>query len=197
VAEAYGLNREQYAHILSTFSHRNYPKAPNQCLAAFDELKSIGLDAFTKKHDPYWDIPLNENLPQPVIDLPILNSSAEPSASARRKGSAWNVSEEASHYGLPFDEPSSESPTSPSQSRQEVAEGHTHHRGRPAAGLDDQVFGRIKALLRERGNITSTDAQALTGLDATAVRPYLLKIIADGLATQEGQRRGTTYRLKQ
>ena len=36
----------------------------------FDELKAIGLDAFTKKHDPYWDIPLNENLPQPVIDLP-------------------------------------------------------------------------------------------------------------------------------
>ena len=37
----------------------------------FDELKAIGLDAFTKKHDPYWDIPLNENLPQPVIDLPV------------------------------------------------------------------------------------------------------------------------------
>jgi hypothetical protein len=27
--------------------------------------------AFTRKHDPYWDIPLNENLPQPAIDLPI------------------------------------------------------------------------------------------------------------------------------
>lgn len=71
VAHAYGLTRDQYAHVLSTFSHASYPDAPRQCLAAFDELQSLGLDAFTKKHDPYWDIPLNENLPQPVIDLPI------------------------------------------------------------------------------------------------------------------------------
>ncbi len=71
VAQAYGLTRDQYAHVLSTFSHSSYKDAPRQCLAAFDELQSIGLEAFTKKHDPYWDIPLNENLPQPVIDLPI------------------------------------------------------------------------------------------------------------------------------
>jgi hypothetical protein len=44
----------------------------------FDELKQLGLDEFTKKHDPYWDIPLNENLPQPVIDLPIPEQSDEP-----------------------------------------------------------------------------------------------------------------------
>ncbi len=71
VADAYGLNREQYAHVLSTFSHKSYPKAYELCLAKFDELKEIGFDAFTKKYDPYWDIPLNENLPRPVIDLPI------------------------------------------------------------------------------------------------------------------------------
>jgi len=71
VADAYGLTREQYAHVLSTFSHKSYPKAPEICLARFDELKSIGLDAFTKKHDPYWDIPLNESLPKPVIELPL------------------------------------------------------------------------------------------------------------------------------
>ena len=41
------------------------------CLARFDELKHLGLDKFTRKYDPYWDIPLNENLPQPVIDLPL------------------------------------------------------------------------------------------------------------------------------
>jgi hypothetical protein len=52
-------------------SHSSYKDVPRQCLAAFDELQSIGLKAFTQKHDPYWDIPLNENLPQPVIDLPI------------------------------------------------------------------------------------------------------------------------------
>jgi hypothetical protein len=71
VADAYGLNREQYAHILSTFSHKSYPKAPQLCLACFDELQNIGLEAFTQKYDPYWDIPLNENLPKPVIELPI------------------------------------------------------------------------------------------------------------------------------
>ncbi|BAC90681.1 Eco57I restriction-modification methylase domain-containing protein [Gloeobacter violaceus] len=73
VADAYGLEREQYAHILSSFSHRSYPKAPKLCLAKFDELQEIGLGAFTKKYDPYWDIPLNENLPQPVIDIPLLD----------------------------------------------------------------------------------------------------------------------------
>jgi hypothetical protein len=71
VADAYCLSRTQYAHVLSTFSHARYKKAPELCLARFDELKQIGLEAFMKKHDPYWDIPLNENLPKPVIDLPI------------------------------------------------------------------------------------------------------------------------------
>src|SRR5208283_3521759 len=71
VAQAYGLTRDQYAHVLSTFSHSSYKDAPRQCLAAFDELQSLGLEAFTRRHDPYWDIPLNESLPQPVIDLPI------------------------------------------------------------------------------------------------------------------------------
>jgi len=77
VADAYGLDRAQYEHILSTFSHKSYPKAPEQCLAAFDELSEIGLEAFTKKHDPYWDIPLNEELPKPVIDLPIPSDSMD------------------------------------------------------------------------------------------------------------------------
>ena len=33
VADAYGLSRDQYAHVLSTFKHTNYPKAPELCLA--------------------------------------------------------------------------------------------------------------------------------------------------------------------
>lgn len=70
VAQAYGLDREQYAHVLSTFSHRSYPKAPELCLARFDELAEVGLDAFTRKWDPYWDVPLNESLPVAVIEIP-------------------------------------------------------------------------------------------------------------------------------
>lgn len=71
VADAYGLSREQYEHVLSSFSHKSYPKAPVLCLAKFDELKQIGLEEFTRKYDPYWDIPLVETLPKPAIDLPI------------------------------------------------------------------------------------------------------------------------------
>jgi hypothetical protein len=93
VADAYGLSRDQYAHILSTFKHASYPKAPELCVATFDELKAIGLDEFTRQHEPYWDIPLNENLPQPVIELPGLAGAAgdrfnleEPVGKGRRKG---------------------------------------------------------------------------------------------------------------
>ena len=50
------------ARVLSTFSHTSYKDAPRQCLAAFDELQQLGLEAFTQKHDLYWNIPLNENL---------------------------------------------------------------------------------------------------------------------------------------
>ena len=69
VAQAYGLDREQYAHVLSTFSHKSYPKALALCLARFDELAEIGLEAFTRKWDPYWDVPLNEGLPEAVIEI--------------------------------------------------------------------------------------------------------------------------------
>jgi hypothetical protein len=74
VAQAYGLDRAQYAHVLSTFSHKSYPQAPALCLARFDELAEIGLEAFTKKWDPYWDVPLNEALPEAVIELPVVAS---------------------------------------------------------------------------------------------------------------------------
>jgi len=67
---ANGLTRDQYAHGLSTFSRTSYKEAPRECLAAFDELQSLGLEAFAEKHDPYWDIPLNEDLPQPTVEMP-------------------------------------------------------------------------------------------------------------------------------
>ena len=72
VADEYGLPREQYDHVLASFSHKSYLRAPELCLARFDELKAIGIEAFTRKYDPYWDIPLNENLPAPVISIPML-----------------------------------------------------------------------------------------------------------------------------
>lgn len=70
VANAYGLDREQYAHVLASFSHSSHKQAPDLCLWAFDELKQLGLEAFTQHYDPYWDIPLVTSLPKPVLDLP-------------------------------------------------------------------------------------------------------------------------------
>ena len=57
--------------------------------AALDELKSLGLAAFTKKHDQYWNIPFNENLPQPVIDLP-MPAAATDEAPRHRAGELFD-----------------------------------------------------------------------------------------------------------
>ncbi len=76
VADAYGLAREHYEHVLGSFSHKSFPDAPKLCLAAFDELKTIGLEAFLKKQDPYWNVPLNKELPKPVIELAIPEQKA-------------------------------------------------------------------------------------------------------------------------
>jgi hypothetical protein len=83
VADAYRLDRAQYEHVLASFSHRSYPDAPRRCLEAYDEMKRIGLARFYKKHDPYFDIPLVETLPQPVIDLPVSAESAVPHQAAK------------------------------------------------------------------------------------------------------------------
>jgi len=74
VADAYGLSRDQYEHVLHSFDRASGPNPHTGiCLEKFDELKASGPDAFTKKYDPYWDIPLVESLPKPVIDLPLPN----------------------------------------------------------------------------------------------------------------------------
>ena len=98
VAHAYNLTLDQYAHVLSTFSHASFPDAPRQCLAAFGELQSLGLEAFARKHDPYWNIPLNENLPQPVINLAIPASPpSEPSPP--RTGELFDIRTTTAHPG--------------------------------------------------------------------------------------------------
>ncbi len=63
VARSYGLTRADYAAILAGFSHRSAPASPALCLAAFDELAAIGLDAFRGTYDPYVDVPLISSNP--------------------------------------------------------------------------------------------------------------------------------------
>lgn len=65
----YGLERAQCERVLSTFSHKSYPRAPELCLAPFDELKRLGLEPFCAKHDRYWGAPFVETRPGPVVDL--------------------------------------------------------------------------------------------------------------------------------
>jgi hypothetical protein len=43
IACRYGLTRDQYRHILASFSHRSHPQAAGLCLAAFDMAKNRSL----------------------------------------------------------------------------------------------------------------------------------------------------------
>jgi predicted HTH transcriptional regulator len=61
--------------------------------------------------------------------------------------------------------------------------------------VQEETYQLIALLLEERGTITSADAQELTGLDAAGVRPHLQRLVTNGKAVAEGQRRGTRYRL--
>ena len=74
VAHGYALSRREYERILGSFRHKSFAAAPGLCLAAFDELARIGQDAFCRRHDPYWDIPLVTTLAHPIIDLPVAHS---------------------------------------------------------------------------------------------------------------------------
>jgi hypothetical protein len=60
VADAYGLARAGYAHLLASFSHRSRSDAALLCLSAFDALLADGAVAAYQRHDPYWRLPLLE-----------------------------------------------------------------------------------------------------------------------------------------
>ena len=85
VAQAYGLNRAQYEHVLHSFDRASGTNPHTAiCLAKWDELQDTGLSAFTQKYDPYWDIPLIESLPEPVIELPSLEPNIKPGQAVQR-----------------------------------------------------------------------------------------------------------------
>jgi hypothetical protein len=52
------------------------------------------------------------------------------------------------------------------------------------------------ATLRAKGSLASSDAQAATGLDAAGIRPLLQRLVSEGAAKVEGQKRGTRYVAK-
>jgi hypothetical protein len=65
VAHAYGLNREDYHHILTGFSHKAHAAAPELCRVAFDALNDSGATAFYRRHDPFANVPLIDTIGQP------------------------------------------------------------------------------------------------------------------------------------
>ena len=188
VADAYGLSRDQYGHVLSTFSHKSYPNAPDLCLAAFDELKAIGLEAFTKKHDPYWDIPLNENLPEPVIDLPIPDEAraAGAAGSRDRKGQTTFLGPGPLYAQADAQEPGPQPAQTPRR------RGRKPKADAPEATEHD--YQELLAALRNRGELTSADAQKLLNHPAATLRPLLKRLVEKGHAVKEGKGRGTVYR---
>jgi hypothetical protein len=181
VADAYGLSREQYAHILSTFNHRSYSQALELCLARYDELKTMGLDTFARKYDPYWDIPLNEHLPEPVIDLPIVE--ATPADNNLITAEQDQLTLLAAESSVSWD-------TSPPP-RTHSSKSTTSRR--ITVDADDDTHDLLKLLLEEQGVITSAEAQEFTGLNAAGVRKLLKRLVDDGIVVQQGSRRGMTY----
>jgi hypothetical protein len=84
VACGYGLGRNDYRHILTGFSHKADPTAPEQCLAAYDSLMARGARKFYRMHDPFCDVPLIDTPGQPDSESPTLSATLIPSTPADR-----------------------------------------------------------------------------------------------------------------
>jgi hypothetical protein len=173
VAYSYKLNRDQLATILSTFKHKTHPEAASLCLRAFDELLLNGLENFARKHDPYFDIPTSESLPQPAVDFAIPEQTKVSVTLSKSRPT------QSPGPMLPFREPAPARAT-------HIAEPRPTYSGADHATT-------LLTLLQDHGSITCSDAQTATGLDAAGVRPLLQRLVDDGHATVEGQKRGTRY----
>jgi hypothetical protein len=64
--------------------------------------------------------------------------------------------------------------------------------------LDDLAgdgYAAVRDLLAARGSLSNGDVQAALGLDAAAARRLPPRLVADGVARTEGERRGMRYLL--
>ena len=84
VAHAYELNREDYHHILTGFSHKANAAVPRLCRAAFDALNDSGATELYRRYDPFANVPLVETLSQPDSDRPTASATLMPSIPAER-----------------------------------------------------------------------------------------------------------------
>jgi hypothetical protein len=179
VADAYRLSRDQYIHVLSTFSHSSYPRAPELCISKYDELIAIGFESFSRKYDCYWDIPLNKTVPHPSIDLSIPEmGTSTPGQSA---------------FGFESI-PVAEYPTQTGDlGLKRVADGGGISPVLMSSEAQGDNYRRLRQLLEQQKVITSVDAQNLLGLDSASVRPLLKRLVEDKLAVTKGRHRGLRY----
>ena len=198
------MSRAQYAHVLTPFSHKSYPQAPQRCLAAFDELQALGLEAFSKRHDPYWDLPLNEALPQVsgfrfqvsgVEGQGVEERGGAPTQSRRGRNLKSDTRNLTPAPQLPLDLGAT---TPPAQqvldfAAASAARQPAHKAAEASAGDVAEHYERVRALLTERGHLTSGEVQRALGADAALVRALLKRLVEDGLARVEGEKRGTRY----
>jgi len=84
VARGYGLDRDDYRHILAGFSHKIHPSAPEQCMAAFDLLMTRGASSFYRRYDPFSDVPLSDEPSQSDRESPTASATLIPSTPAER-----------------------------------------------------------------------------------------------------------------
>jgi hypothetical protein len=164
VAKCFHFERDHYKHILSGFTHKSHPSAPTLCIEQFDELRVIGVEAFSRKYDPYWDIPLKEHLPEPVIDISLPES--EPDAQGMLPIIRENVA------------------PPPQSQRTRASRGN---------GVDPAEYNRVRQFVTERHRVASSDVQSAFGFDPARARALLKKLVEDGFAVVEGSGRATRY----
>jgi hypothetical protein len=129
-------------------------------------------------------MPLNENLPQPVIDLPIpddLGTEADPLPLAAEAQPEYHRTQlptplMATRAGAK----TSEEPVNPTIRRRRQP-------GSPSP-LDDDTYELVKVLLTEEGIISSPDVQELIGLNTVAVRSVLKRLVDEFPASEWSRR---------
>lgn len=58
VADSYGLDRDGFAQVIASFSHRSASEAASACLAQFEAVRADGAEAFCRRHDPFRHVAL-------------------------------------------------------------------------------------------------------------------------------------------
>ncbi len=95
----------------------------------------------------------------------------------------------------PDDPPSASEPTTSASNAGRAGDRPSRDGARPSRDGEPSATdaATLLALLRERGSLSSSEAQSATGLDPATLRGHFKALIDQGLARTVGQRRGMRY----